>query len=138
MTRNQKLIAGIVGAGIINLLIFTSMVAAITSPSPDPTEPETTSTTTPASPDPSERSAPSPTPSPSSSPSAPKGSVLYVLHRLEVANPKPSGYDRDEFGQRWADVDRNGCDQRNDVLRRDMVNLHTKPGTMAASWLKAL
>ena len=55
--------------------------------------------------------------------------MLYVLHRLEVANPKPSGYDRDEFGQRWADVDRNGCDQRNDVLRRDMVNLHTKPGT---------
>ena len=64
MTRNQKLIAGIVGAGIINLLIFTSMVAAITSPSPDPTEPEATSTTTPASPDPSERSAPSPHPVP--------------------------------------------------------------------------
>jgi hypothetical protein len=29
----------------------------------------------------------------------------------------------------WADVDRNGCDQRNDVLRRDLVKRHTKPGT---------
>jgi hypothetical protein len=38
-------------------------------------------------------------------------------------------YDRDKFGQAWKDVDRNGCDQRNDVLRRDLTKRHTKPGT---------
>jgi len=29
-------------------------------------------------------------------------------------------YDRDRFGTAWADVDANGCDTRNDVLRRDL------------------
>ncbi|MFC9977764.1 HNH endonuclease family protein [Spirillospora sp. NPDC127200] len=31
-----------------------------------------------------------------------------------------SGYSRSEFGTRWKDIDRNGCDQRNDVLARDL------------------
>jgi hypothetical protein len=31
-----------------------------------------------------------------------------------------TGYSRAAFGQAWADVDRNGCDTRNDVLRRDL------------------
>ena len=55
--------------------------------------------------------------------------MLYAAQRLQIAEPKPSGYDRDEFGQAWADVDRNGCDQRNDTLRRDTAERHTKPGT---------
>nr|WP_231134219.1 HNH endonuclease family protein [Motilibacter deserti] len=40
-----------------------------------------------------------------------------------------AGYDREEFGPAWADVDRNGCDTRNDVLRRDLAEVATKPGT---------
>ena len=48
---------------------------------------------------------------------------------LEIRYQDRVGYDRDEFGQTWADIDRNGCDQRNDVLRRDMRKRHTKPGT---------
>ena len=31
-----------------------------------------------------------------------------------------TGYDRDRFGQAWLDADRNGCDTRNDMLRRDL------------------
>ena len=31
-----------------------------------------------------------------------------------------AGYERDKFGQRWKDTDHNGCDQRNDVLARDL------------------
>ncbi|WP_119728466.1 HNH endonuclease family protein [Thermomonospora amylolytica] len=31
-----------------------------------------------------------------------------------------AGYDREDFGVRWRDIDRNGCDQRNDVLARDL------------------
>ncbi|WP_353814726.1 HNH endonuclease family protein [Agromyces sp. SYSU T00266] len=31
-----------------------------------------------------------------------------------------TGYERDAFGHGWIDVDRNGCDTRNDVLARDL------------------
>ena len=33
------------------------------------------------------------------------------------------------FGPAWADVDRNGCDQRNDVLRRDLTEVEVREGT---------
>jgi hypothetical protein len=33
------------------------------------------------------------------------------------------------FGPRWADVDRNGCDQRNDVLHRDLTDVEVREGT---------
>ena len=32
-----------------------------------------------------------------------------------------TGYTRSQFGQTWADVDRNGCDTRNDILKRDLT-----------------
>ncbi len=31
-----------------------------------------------------------------------------------------TGYRRSAFGTRWPDVDHNGCDTRNDILRRDL------------------
>ncbi|MFJ5693310.1 DUF1524 domain-containing protein [Arthrobacter sp. NPDC093125] len=34
-----------------------------------------------------------------------------------------TGYDRDLFGQAWSDVDRNGCDTRNDTLKRDLTSI---------------
>ena len=33
------------------------------------------------------------------------------------------------FGPAWSDVDRNGCDQRNDVLRRDLTEVQVREGT---------
>ncbi len=46
------------------------------------------------------------------------------------------GYERDcgegegcVFGPAWADVDRNGCDQRNDVLHRDLAEIEVREGT---------
>jgi hypothetical protein len=33
-----------------------------------------------------------------------------------------TGYTRAQFGQTWADVDRNGCDTRNDILKRDLTS----------------
>ena len=55
---------------------------------------------------------------------------LDALDRLAVKGRAPrTGYDRDEFGPAWADVDRNGCDTRNDVLQRDLVDVVLKPGT---------
>ena len=38
-------------------------------------------------------------------------------------------YERDAFGQRWADIDRNGCDTRNDLLRIWLTDVTFKPGT---------
>ncbi|UZN03509.1 HNH endonuclease family protein [Cellulomonas sp. S1-8] len=53
-----------------------------------------------------------------------------ALDALVVKGRAPrTGYDRDEFGQAWADVDRNGCDTRNDMLRRDLLDITLKPGT---------
>ncbi|WP_456786289.1 HNH endonuclease family protein [Cellulomonas sp. P5_C5] len=45
-----------------------------------------------------------------------------ALGSLAVRGRAPStGYERERFGQAWADVDRNGCDTRNDILRRDLT-----------------
>ncbi|MFW0775735.1 HNH endonuclease family protein, partial [Paenarthrobacter nitroguajacolicus] len=47
--------------------------------------------------------------------------ALDVLATLAIKGRAPkTGYDRNLFGQAWADVDRNGCDTRNDTLKRDL------------------
>jgi hypothetical protein len=55
--------------------------------------------------------------------------ALTAVEQLAIAQPIQTPYDRRQFGQRWADIDRNGCDQRNDILKRDLVDVTTKPGT---------
>ena len=40
-----------------------------------------------------------------------------------------TGYSREAFGPSWADTDYNGCDTRNDMLRRDLVGIVLKPRT---------
>jgi Protein of unknown function (DUF1524)/Excalibur calcium-binding domain len=58
------------------------------------------------------------------------GAALAALATLVVKGRAPkTGYDRDRFGQAWSDVDRNGCDTRNDVLRRDLTAFVLKAGT---------
>ncbi|RKR15451.1 GmrSD restriction endonuclease domain-containing protein [Arthrobacter oryzae] len=62
--------------------------------------------------------------------SAVAGKALQVLATLPVKGRAPkTGYSRAQFGPAWADVDHNGCDTRNDVLRRDLKTLALKPGT---------
>ncbi len=55
------------------------------------------------------------------------GTVLEALETVEIKGRAPkTGYNRDEFGPAWADVDRNGCDTRNDMLNRDLTDIvHT-------------
>lgn len=59
--------------------------------------------------------------------------AMQVLGTLTVKGKAPmTGYHRDEFGPAWTDdVDlpggHNGCDTRNDILRRDLVELSIKP-----------
>ena len=70
--------------------------------------------------------APTPTPSPPASPSAVPADAALALAGLTVTDrPRPPrDYRRDAFGTPWADLDGNGCNQRDDVLLRDAV-----PGT---------
>ncbi|MBT2531596.1 HNH endonuclease [Arthrobacter sp. ISL-48] len=52
----------------------------------------------------------------------PGGSAVAALERLAVKGRAPKdNYQREAFGQAWLDVDRNGCDTRNDILRRDLT-----------------
>ena len=51
--------------------------------------------------------------------------ALDSLPQLEYVSE--SVYSRDYFGQKWFDADRNGCDTRNDILRRDLENARIKP-----------
>ncbi|WP_410468629.1 HNH endonuclease family protein, partial [Arthrobacter sp. A2-55] len=56
--------------------------------------------------------------------------ALDVLAGLPIKGRAPkTGYSRSEFGQAWADLDRNGCDTRNDMLNRDLTAKTFKPGT---------
>ncbi|MFW0786044.1 DUF1524 domain-containing protein [Gordonia sp. CPCC 206044] len=63
--------------------------------------------------------------------------ALAALDTLPVKGRAPkTGYARDQFGQAWSDdvsVDdgHNGCDTRNDILRRDLVSVSLKPGSCA-------
>jgi len=58
------------------------------------------------------------------------GVAVAVLETLPVKGRAPkTGYSRGAFGQSWADVDRNGCDTRNDILKRDMTSIVYKPKT---------
>jgi hypothetical protein len=53
-----------------------------------------------------------------------------VLETVPVKGRAPkTGYTRDQFGQAWADTDRNGCDTRNDILKRDMTSVIYKEKT---------
>ncbi|UZX05328.1 DUF1524 domain-containing protein [Arthrobacter sp. CDRTa11] len=48
--------------------------------------------------------------------------AIDLLATLPIKGRAPkTGYDRALFGQAWADVDRNGCDTRNDTLKRDLT-----------------
>lgn len=59
-----------------------------------------------------------------------QGTAAANLATLAVRGRAPkTGYDRAQFGQAWADMDRNGCDTRNDILRRDATQVTIKPGT---------
>ena len=58
------------------------------------------------------------------------GLAIAALETLPVKGRAPkTGYTRDQFGQAWADVDRNGCDTRNDILKRDLTSLTYKAKT---------
>jgi hypothetical protein len=56
--------------------------------------------------------------------------AVIVLETLPVKGRAPkTGYSREAFGPSWADTDYNGCDTRNDMLRRDLAEVALKQRT---------
>ena len=61
--------------------------------------------------------------------------ALATLATLPVKGRAPkTGYDRELFGSAWTDdvtvqFGRNGCDTRNDILKRDLIDISLVPAT---------
>ena len=98
--------------------------SSVASPTSTPTATTASpSPTVPPSPSPSSTPTPTATMAPSSPATAAKGTALAAVARLTVKGRAPkTGYSREAFGQAWFDTDRNGCDTRNDILRRDLTH----------------
>ncbi|MFF7856618.1 DUF1524 domain-containing protein [Streptomyces sp. NPDC007904] len=65
-----------------------------------------------------------------------RAEAVELIARVATKGRGPrTGYDRDEFGYAWKDtadgvpLARNGCDTRNDLLRRDGQNLRFRSGS---------
>ena len=106
--------------------VGTDVVASESRPSADPSPK--------ASAEPSPSAQPSRAPVPPTTDEIIAGAdddtALAALGALAVKGRAPqTGYSREAFGQRWADIDRNGCDTRNDVLKRDLTGSSFKAGT---------
>ncbi|MCB0933102.1 MAG: HNH endonuclease [Mycobacterium sp.] len=70
--------------------------------------------------------------------------ALAVLETLPVKGRAPkTGYQRSLFGERWTDDvtvadGHNGCDTRNDILRRDLVDVVIRPGSNGCTVLSGI
>ena len=111
----------------------TPVAAPTHSQAPSPPLARTpASTSLSATPTPSVTPSPSPTKSAVTPANATKGTALAAVGQLAVKGRAPGRVPRDQFGQAWFDTDRNGCDTRNDMLRRDLVDRDMK------NWCKVL
>jgi hypothetical protein len=142
-TRGRGRLVGVSG-GLVVALLLTAVVTppddgeatavdaagAVVVPS-EPAGTATASATPPDEPEPSEPATPDEPASGEPASDEPEaGTALAALADLPVKGRAPkTGYDRDEFGPAWADVDHNGCDTRNDILARDLTDETFKAGT---------
>jgi Protein of unknown function (DUF1524)/Excalibur calcium-binding domain len=57
-------------------------------------------------------------------------SALSAVDQIVIKGRGPmTGYTRSAFGDAWVDVNRNGCDTRDDILRRDLQQRTVRAGT---------
>ncbi|MFI6879320.1 HNH endonuclease family protein [Streptomyces sp. NPDC050400] len=62
------------------------------------------------------------------------GSALAAVDALTVKGRAPkTGYARERFGSAWADTDSNGCDTRDDILKRDLDGVRFADGECKVS-----
>lgn len=132
-TRTPFFIAALLNAAVATLVAIGLILPAPTEPAPE--RPSATTSTAPTQEGPTEELTDEATPAPSIAPDI--AEALAALDSLEVKGRAPmTGYEREEFGQAWSDdvtveFGHNGCDTRNDILRRDLdpESLVLKEGT---------
>lgn len=124
-----------IAAGLAGLLLVSATACASpgTAPAAAPAAAPAPAASAAAPAQSSPAPAPVESPAPTADGAAPDPAASKardVLATIPVKGRAPkTGYSRDQFGQAWADIDRNGCDTRNDMLRRDLTDLALKPGT---------
>ncbi len=119
-------LTALVFAGVVTVPSVDVPTTAVTAP-PSPVEPppltEPTNTEL-------EPSAPPDTEAPTIAPPSDPPTALATVDLLAVKGRAPkTDYSREQFGQAWKDMDRNGCDTRNDILARDLTDTTFKPDT---------
>lgn len=109
-----------VPARLAALILLVSTIAGCGGPWPPP------SATAPDGP-PSVAAPPAPAPGTDTRPPVDAATALAAL---PVKGRAPlTGYSRARFGPAWTDIDRDGCDQRNQILARDLTDEQVKPKT---------
>lgn len=108
---------------VVALLILAWLFSSCdSSGNPEPSQPPVSN--------PATQVKPSDSPTPQTSPSDQVTQALAVAEALPVRGRAPdTDYSREAFGSAWKDVDRNGCDTRNDILQRDFATVILKSGT---------
>ena len=133
-TRTPFFIAALLNAAVAVLVAIGLILPAPTEPAPE--RPSVTTSTAPTQEGPAEERTEEKQ-ADEAAPAPDIAEALTALDSLEVKGRAPkTGYEREEFGQAWSDdvtVDfgHNGCDTRNDILRRDLdpESLVLKEGT---------
>jgi hypothetical protein len=49
--------------------------------------------------------------------------LSIIQDQITKGRATKTGYTRDQFGPAWKDVDGNSCDTRNDILKRDLIDI---------------
>lgn len=130
----------VIGTGVAAAMVVAASVAPVPATAEAATGPSATlALAAPAAavlhrpavrPTPTVFPTPTPAPTPSATARPPATPARVAVAQLPVKGRAPkTGYARNQFGPAWSDTDRNGCDQRNDVLRRDLVGVVAVPGT---------
>jgi hypothetical protein len=118
-SRRQGLAALCAGA---MLMIAGTAITTAADPSETSMTDQVTIGTRAAGPTAPAQATTSPTTATTAATTATTVAAAVAVDRLVVRGRGPkTGYDRELFGQSWFDADRNGCDTRNDILRRDLV-----------------
>lgn len=135
--RRTWLLLGVLLVAALGLVVVSALPdAGDTTAGGDRTAVGSTVPSPPASGSAARSVSPAPeTTAPSAGPSAAARRALTTLDTLAVKGRAPrTGYEREQFGQSWSDDvsvtdGHNGCDTRNDILRRDLADVALKPGT---------
>ncbi|MGK3708926.1 GmrSD restriction endonuclease domain-containing protein [Arthrobacter sp. IK3] len=136
MTTPQMLRTRILSGITLPLLAFALTACQVPAPleaTPAPAAPE------PAAPAPVEAAPVPGAPAPAPAPEAPSrdtaaaaaaaGSALAQLETIAIKGRAPkTGYSRDMFGSAWPDMDGDGCDERNEILQRDLTGITFRDG----------